>query len=178
MAKRDEPNIFETVKSQLESEIKGDAEAVIKTLRPEFDGGTVELSGPEATQYAQQGWVQGKGLRTEEEIDRIGPEKWWEQYFQHVGTDVTPLGKEIFLNAITQGIGFVDALHFATVLGGMVPEKPVMPASASIPVPGPMMPPPQAMGGPPPMDIPFAPPPGPPAGPPEGPVAPPPMGMA
>lgn len=170
MAKRDEPNIFETVKSQLESEIKGDAEAVIKMLRPEFDGGTVELSGPEATQYAQQGWVQGKGLRTEEEIDRIGPEKWWEQYFQHVGTDVTPLGKEIFLNAITQGIQFVDALHFATVLGGMLPEKPVTPAMP--PAPGPMAPPPQPpmMEQPPaapPLAMPSAPPP----------PAPPPMGM-
>ena len=148
--------MLEQLAAQLQSEIKSDAAAVAENLRADFATRTTELTGTEATAYAQNAWLEGKGLRNVEEIDRLGPEKWWGQVFEHVATNVTPDGKRIFLEGIRQGIDYVDALHFATVLGGMEPPQAVVPPTAfgmeGLPAqPGmPEMPPPMPMPAPPP----------------------------
>ncbi len=113
----DKPSFFEDLRAQLETELERDAAAVIKGLASE-----------EATRYLQSTWVEGKGLRDPEEIDRIGPDEWWKQYFEHIAPNATDLGKEVFYTSIKGGIPYMQAVEFATKLGGMEPEPAPQPA--------------------------------------------------
>ena len=163
----DKPSYMQSIKDQLARELDDEVAALVADLRSEFDDGTVELVGQEATNYLQQSWVVGKGLRDVEEIDRLGPEKWWDQVFEHVATHSNSFAKEVFITAILANAEFTEALDLATVPGGLKP-----PAS---PEPAPMEPagfasmptyqgPPEPMPMPPPVQMPPAPEPLPPVG--------------
>jgi hypothetical protein len=128
------------IRGQLTRELQEDVPAVAAAFRAEFEDGTVELEGEEATQFLQQSWLQGKGLRNVDEIDRIGAKKWWENYFKHVGTFHSDYGKEVFFAAIESGMDYVQAVKVATVLGGMqAPPQPAQPSPMGVMQPPPMM---------------------------------------
>ncbi len=161
--------LLDQVHAALKQEIGEDAKAVAARLRGEFDSGTVDLKGQAATNYFQQTWTQGKGLRDPAEIDRLGPEKWWDTYFEHVGVNATPLTKQIFFTAIEAGIDYVQALQYATVLGSAPPDPfagqppDQQPFAGTPPAQQPMgMTPPEQMAPPPapPQPMPPEPPPG------------------